>query len=1173
MKLQSPGFSKAMQVPHIRQQRLKSYLTLWESLRFWQHARYKQQPGSVESWATVLEASEDAYCISSADWITEHGHEPPWYPKETWTAQTTGDSVPFLSLGPRLFWRQHNTEKWFIKINPRRFPGDKTSLLNLCRERFHLIIEHEDMLYLSTQINHSFHDDATVLCMFSNSLPLQDDNYSLWKRACALHCELAFLEMLPSWKRTRLVAALVSRLNAASAQLGLSQDIHGELFSKTRPSDIAALSEERLQLLMGRRRMAGRLGDILHAHDVLNSSFPICSGDTIDRDYYNVLISSVVIALDCQSLAEILRNFPAGRTLLQAIETLVKYRPWTLAELIGERGASAVGIAGILQLPTTKYLLWDASSQANLTEERDAVQDILRWHIITSNYPYYINEAVTLGFYDELQHSLPKPRATFCIDGDEPPQPPRRKEEGPSLAPWQVALSLDPGPGEELIDISIKHLAESPDVIITDLIFAMRIVEINQNVECRTRLISAVVDAYLRILNKNHFGLDILLRYQPVLETFSKHLCEQSSKQQWQKWLSPCEDFATQLPLVADESAIKTRLELQNKFSIHLMILAAQVPGLDEAAVETVIDKIFQAFETEKKQKTTWSIFCWTNPIVKNDADRDPVLVQLGRYIAKTKSKLAEVIARFLVLEPNSLERAQLLWGLNPNGGEHAALLQEGLCPLVEKELQAGESVGYMWELLQSLHGAGEFNATLVCVREFRTVIAKYKDHQLEGHYGNEILFYELASLIGLQRYSEATALTLPSFAGDIAHQCNLNNLMAIAWLYLQKYEAALENLDAVLRLDPSNSMALSNYTAVFLWRRDWQRTVDAAGRARSILGEELPNAVVQNEILARHELNDRMGVARLLEQLPSAADQNPNILKIRTAVLLSAVADKSELETYLKLLEKTQPALAVTVRSQIEIAAQVHSFQLSTLAGLPRRRISLENRLGQSPELYISKKLADYCMKLVERPDFAQVLNEDQLTMVIAWLMNALIGFGFQMRLHPEGGHSVIKDGVADFSIEELVFDGTETAKRLVTGEAKIWKGIEYVEDGLRQVFGTANTYQEIFLALVVYVKSAEFGECVTKVGNCLSAFKGHHNGKALYQCTEHVELNAYKGTPVRVFRSVHKVTEDGVGSYPHRVLYSYIIDLKTEEAKAVRAAKPKRAAAKPERKGRTTV
>jgi hypothetical protein len=144
-------------------------------------------------------------------------------------------------------------------------------------------------------------------------------------------------------------------------------------------------------------------------------------------------------------------------------------------------------------------------------------------------------------------------------------------------------------------------------------------------------------------------------------------------------------------------------------------------------------------------------------------------------------------------------------------------------------------------------------------------------------------------------------------------------------------------------------------------------------------------------------------------------------------------------------------------------------------------------------------------------------------------------------------------REGVTDLLLEEM--GPSHHLRPLVRAEAKIWDGKNWLEEGLREIFGTANTSQELFVALLVYCTKVDFLHCVNEARSTLKNFSGSSSTQGvLSKCLGEVEEeeDASRGRAVRVLRSTHAVTADP--SSARMTVCCFLVDLVTRASKDVR-------------------
>lgn len=1157
MHVRKQGFSENFDAPVFRNERLKSLLPLWKESRYWHinesRSQYlSDQNGSKISqsgamlWANVIKLSQFGYTTTQSDWVLQHSHIP--LPRPLCDENEDEPQQQWSTVGPRLAWYTPKPSSWVLVVDPAQATESIEFYVNTCKEHFRDVSVFNNLIYACIKLSTTFHDDASILCSMANQDERPAQLRRIWTIACALHCEAALVEMLPSVARQKLSSLLLEELRSAAPSLTLHNDIALELFSGHASDKVDEFSSR-----ITRSRPAGRLGDMLHAHDAWNTYFPRTDFED-QRDYYNVVARTIILACDKAEISQCLRLLPAGRTFLHAIETIQDNKPWVLVSLLNDTTYFVEGIFGLLTLPIHR-----PDGPTDLTEEHHEVQQLLRFHIIGSTHPYYIQESIVLGLHDENEylnhHRSRYPNISVQIEE-------RKNHHSKLLQPWHKMLNLEPGPIAFLTDALCKHLDMNNELSITDISFSVRILANVKDAIFRSQLCRSIVNSYFVLLNSKNLSIKFTVPTidgQPMMRIFGKCLRESENKDSWQVWITVSHELANSLSGIDenDDTQIRQQFSLRDKLSSHLNNLILQLPSLDDEAVSQIVDLVLRIYETEKRCNMHYGLFSWTSGLIEplsNESSNEPFLVQLAKHASKLDRIGVVILDRIKASNPSALEIAQLLWGLH--GNVHLTdLLSEGLSDIVKQDLKQQHAIGYLKLITIAMYRAGSYDEAYLYASELLRIVENNQNHVV-WEYKLLALLIMLAILVSKDRFSDALLINVPQHDANRDRYCNFQNLRALAFIGMQDFDAARVHLDNVLKICPNNPAALCNLVFLHLRNKQWQAVIIAARQAREQLGDECPSSVTQYEIVACWECGEKQRVARLLEQLPSNLDSEPSIWKVRTGLLLSALADKSELEQFILYLDKEDPKQASELRAQLAATGRRNFLDLSWLVGLPRGRVPLAERLGGDPEKYLDDSFAQCCEMLAGRPDLGEALSEDQLTLMLIWLYQPLLGMGIRMRAHPESGHGPSRGGIADFEIESV--DSFQMPRVLVRGEAKKWDGLDTVDQGIRQVFGTSNTYSEIFLSVVVYYLGNDYSDCINKMIDFLPKFVCVQEGLATYKCIKFEQIKNRKA-PVVTFRSIHRVSESNLELYPDRILYTYVIDMKTSIAKGLRVSSAK--------------
>lgn len=1130
--------------------RLEILLSLWRRPRDWQPTVANELPFSsslaAHLWAEFVERSEPTEPVSTTNGLRaalqRHnanltGTETPWSLErleETGAARIIGTRVAIRSplQGPGIM--THGDRSWRLSLQCD--PNNSSELEAICLETFEIVERIAGELSVAGA-HPVVPQVAGVLARLAFGVACPRDLVKLWEKAVALGVDTLWIGMLAPIQQRALAGALSTQLQSVTADLHWHTDL-----------DLACFAEGQ-SYARGTSSYITRLDEMFAAKAALEQQ----RDSFAPKFVFGQMASAVALAGDASQVGNLLAALPPGRAHLSAVGTLQGQRPELLASLLAHPAWAPEAMFALAEWRDA-HIVQGHGSMAMHDEWREVVDLARRLALYYDRGPDYPT-VVAWAAHDEVRET---------VDTGRPFSRPV-----PSISirmqPWRDRLESDEH-AHHATDAMVARIGDS--LADPDMIFALRllpILEVPHPAEA-ARLARAIAGAYVErfaFSSRISRGAPKLGGHPELLECLERIL-RNHDELNWQRWCTPFDvshfvqlsHEPLQYPITG--GAVVPAYDVPRYIRSHANHLLAVAEVAPEPARGLLIECFVALFECTKGRvkRDPWH---WT---VDTHAESAPPLVRLGQVLQRLPEHVAKsLIARVEVANATELELAELLMGvvgcpslvnvLEPWVSTRARLLLE------RENIALGEAN----HLSRALYYCGMFASAEQCALYALSLASRSPATHFD-HLRNAAIETLLACWVSQKKWTEIDDF-IPSVAGTDA-QLLIENWRALAALGRGHTDKSLLMLRHVLRRSPKDVMALVNITAVHATRHEWSECVASCIHARNLLANETPAEVYSNEAQAHYQLRDFRQVVAALERLPTEKLRDPAMLVLRIALATTTAPMVSEVEDALRELEKTDPITADSMRARLAPLSQAAIGGASFTSYSLRREfvsLTLEERctalLGQDLTTYILKAISSAAQRIVEQSALAVTLDEDQLTEILCLLLVPLEHLRIFAKVSAPGGWGPKKRGIADFVLSEMPLQQIEHGRRIARGEAKEWKGQAWMTKGLKQILATSNSGQELLLFLVVYCKTANFKKTVEGARRALARFGANSASEfATLDAPELIPLNS--GSTQCIFKTNHGKRKNGETS---RILYTILIDVRTEASRKVRHAKVRRA------------
>lgn len=1144
MRLESFDDSSQLNAPHRLRGRLETLLSLWSYPAPWQRHESKLTPfassDDAELWVSFVVRAQPVEPVSTihglADAIRRQmlvrsSDEPAWsidFVQANGIALVDGPRVAVRDLvaaqGPRI----PAAHAWRLSLPCDDDEAER--LTEVCRATFAIVERLPGELSVG-EPHPAVPQGATILARLAFGVTDSGDLLGLWRKATALGVADTWIDLLDPDQRRALASALAAELVAAAPKLGWHADLALEGFFENR------------EIAPGRTTFASRLDEIFWAQFILqqprDSLAPQC--------VYIQMARAVVLAGTSTQIGNFLCDLPPGRAYFAAIDVLRSRRPHQIASLLAHFAFAPEAAVALADWPDVRSV--QGQGRMTMREEwLEVMQLSRRLALFHDHGPDYV-AALALAAHDEARDSVPEKHRYG-------------RAPVPSVAarmdPWKERLATEEH-ACRAVDAAAIRLQRAPTD--ADFVVALRLVAILEQAHEKQadRLAVAVVDAYVRSFSLSESASKRpprLVTHADLLDILGRVLVTHTPEA-WARWCKPFDSLlfarrsyeSLEYPITGN--TITPMLDCPRFVRGHASHLLSAAAVSSPAQSIELVESFVQLFEQThgKMYLDAWS---WDRRFAD---EAIPLMACFAQILMRLPENEAEAyVDRLVDADATVLHMAELLWGFEGRS-RHAAAIERRVHRRVEPLLKDGDlQIGHANALGVALYQA---KMPALAERFAEYVIGTLNDSRLHAagpvrEIALQVLF---ASRVAQEKWADVD--NTDPLMSELGDHALVENLRALGDLKRGKIEAALGRLDRLLRRHPQNAMALTNATAAYAARGDWSACLIACDLAHTALGDGTPPEVGANEARAHYRLGAFGRAAAVLDRLPADIGRAPELIKLRIALAIATAPVVSRIAEDLRELERIDPVEADQLRARLAPLSDAEIGGAWFASGsLQRRFVSFEERCAAirsgEPEMVLLSALASAAQRISEKPALARGMNEDNLTQLLCAYLIVLERVRIFAQLFAPGGWGPKREGLADFALTEMSEHGLSHGRCIVRGEAKLWKSPAWMVKGMQQIFGTANTGQELFLALIIFSKVARFESTVTSVRDTLAGFGSETPTPfATIEAPEEAKLTS--GTSLRVFKTRHRQAIDDAAS-PVRTLYTFVVDVVSEPSRSIR-------------------
>ncbi len=691
----------------------------------------------------------------------------------------------------------------------------------------------------------------------------------LWKLSLALWLEDRFLTALPAAAAGVLADAISAALLAASDKLSAITDARLALFAAGQDATITATPIQPLRL------SESRLSGLLEADRFFDHA-----GNGPGEPYYSDLASALARVGDVYQLGNVLAKLAPCAALIAALETVASHRPEFIATYVWHPSFHAEGAFALLQLRQTLPL--PQSYQLEVREEWLEVQQLARELLLLGDPSKDWSSVVALGMHDESESLR---RRHHGLAGYE-----RNSAQYDAGPLWTQAAS-DEERSTHVVSVLETYLRARGRRSDPGMVFALRVhaaLRDAHHLVLARRLAIAIADGYVAGL-----ALDIevstipgvLCAYGGLLARLSESLDRTGDS--WLRLLRPfdCEAYVAAARAGngshVDSRQINPVYDVPSVFRAHAETLVALASALD--ADDEPLQAALELYDTDRRARLPVEAFSWSALAritgLHGVPACEPLFVTVGRLLGRDPEDSRRLDA-FLRDEPPVHILAYVAAGLR---GSHpfAEAVHPKLRGLVNQLLsvERGVALGEALELANVLQQAGLPRDSERLARRALETASRVRQRGHDPY--TPVAHALLAGALAQQQLWAELLLFEPEGNAIVLspHARFVENMRALALIESEKLAEASEVLERVLQVEPANSAALINRTALHLRAGDWSKAIAAAEAAKEHLRGDSLDHVLLNEAHAREQIGDRFGAERLLDALTGPAKMRHDVV------------------------------------------------------------------------------------------------------------------------------------------------------------------------------------------------------------------------------------------------------------------------------------------------------
>jgi adenosylhomocysteine nucleosidase len=871
MKITEPYQGEAAD-PNSRKRRLETVLSAWRFPRLAYYCGERPTPPTATAltaeelvlWLEILRVAEPLPPRHHVDGLRTYARLHGLHVEDLerdGTLLILGDQVAVQGQLPGLGFLGYH---WSLLV-PAQVDGEATEAV--LRKRFQNLDVHDDEVIAWGSWENCTDSIAPLVRDALSASP--DELARLWKLSLALNIEYRFLPALPAAPAKALADLLGKELEAAADGLTLEKDIRLLRFAVGQADAPTALPPLQLP--------ASRFAGLLAVEDFFEHA-----RHRYSDWYYDSVARALARVADAFALGNVLLKLEPGSALIAALDAVWLDHPEFIATYAWHPAFQAEGAFTLLQLQQRNGIGYQAN-QLELGDEWLQAQRLGRELLLLGDPSKDAASLIALGIHDERKALGRRHHGVAGID--------RGKAQYDGTALWADAVS-DPARSEHYVVALDKHFRGrvwQPDAA---LVFALRLLaplrESGQGA-LATRLATAIVGAYVAALALDAGALAIptvLAAYGELLASLSASL--DADGEVWRLFLRPF-DAVDYLQRALDDQTEQTTSNNSPSFTVpqvlraHAEVLVALAGAVD--AFEDPLAAALALYDADRKAGLHVAAFSWMQlaRITSYSARPvgEPLFVAIGRLFARVAGG-APWLDAFLRSESEPHVLAGILAGLGPSH-PLAGTIRPKLAARIEALLaeENGVALGHALELANLLRQADMPHESEQLARRALDVVGglprgvhdtytPVARAQLAGALAQQSLWPELLT------FEPQGNLIVVSPQSRF-----IENMRALALMESGKPGDAEGILRRILEAEPTNAVALVNFTALYLRAENWPKVIEASERARPMLSGDDRDRALINEALAREQLQDPYGATNLVASLSESAAKRQDVLDL----------------------------------------------------------------------------------------------------------------------------------------------------------------------------------------------------------------------------------------------------------------------------------------------------